>query len=182
MVWTPTIFSLFLLLMNLTTQSNQQSFTSTLSRLGKTLLVLSPLFLAGCQLSIQAPNLSSEDRAKFYLQAIARGQETYYKANGHFASSVDKLSINLNLDTPEYSYAIVSEGEKAERMTMTAAAKIDGLPSYAGLLVVKPSQSGVEAVANLCQTDGPSKTPPVFPQQLDPSQVLECPPGSIPAQ
>lgn len=168
--------------MSLAIQPNSKKPRSHFSRCAKTLLALSPLLLASCQLSIQAPNFNSEDRAKFYLQAIARGQEAYYKANGHFASSVDKLSLDLNLETPEYRYAIVSEGEKAERITMTAAAKAEGLPSYAGLLVVKPSQSGVEAVANLCQTERPSKTPPVFPQQLDPTRALECPPGSVPAQ
>jgi hypothetical protein len=168
--------------MNLISRPNFSLSSGSLSGWRKIFLVLSPAFLAGCQLSLQAPDLSGENQAKFYLNAIAHGQQAYYKANGHFASSADKLSIDLNLDTPEYRYAIVSQGEKAERIEMTAAAKTEGYPSYAGILVVVPNANGVEAVANLCQTETPSQLPPVFPQSLEPTQVLNCPPGSIPAQ
>jgi len=148
-----------------------------LSRWGKTLLCLSPLLLASCQLLVHAPH-RGENQAEWYIEAIAKGQESYYKMNGNFASSLDKLSLNFNLETEDYRYSLVSEGEKAQRVVVTAAAKLDGLPSYAGIMVVNPSDESVEATLNACKTIEPSRIPPVFPPTFLPGQELNCPPGS----
>lgn len=161
---------------------HRKLYGQLLSRWGRSLLFLSPLVLASCQLAIEAPKLDGEERAKLYIQAVARGQEAYYKANGNFASSFEKLAMNFNLETKDYRYSLVSEGEKAQRVVMTAAAKVDGLPSYAGIMLVNPSSESLEATINACQTTEPSRTPPVFPSQLAPGRELDCPPGSEPMQ
>lgn len=165
--------------MNLTARSNRQSPSDVLKKWGKCGFLIAPLMLTGCQLSIQKPDLSGENQAKFYIQALTRGQEAYYKANGSFAPSPDKLGIDLNLETPDYVYDVVSE-EATGRVIMTATARAEDKHSYAGIVTVKPNENGVEAVMNLCQTEQPSPVPPVFPVQSTPGQELDCPPGSVP--
>ncbi|NEO28453.1 MAG: general secretion pathway protein GspH [Kamptonema sp. SIO4C4] len=150
--------------------------------LSKTLLLLTPVVLAGCQLNLQMPTPTGEDQAKFYLQAVARGQEAYYKANGEFASSADSLNLDFKLDTPEYDYTLLSHGDHPYSFEMKAFAKEEGLPSYTGVVYIEATQEEVNAVANLCKTEHPSPTPPKLPLKPQPEQALKCPIGSVPVQ
>jgi hypothetical protein len=146
-------------------------------------LSLGSLLLAsGCQLNIQTPNLDSETQAKFYIQAIAKGQQAYYKANGSFAHSLDTLALNLDLDTPDYRYIVVADGNDQHRTVITATAKTDNLPSYAGIVVINTTNQSLDAVANFCQTAQPSKVAPIFPDAIATDRIVDCPPGSIPVQ
>ncbi|MCW6036568.1 type IV pilin-like G/H family protein [Spirulina subsalsa FACHB-351] len=145
----------------------------------KLLWLGSLVFLASCQLNVQIPPLDSGDRAQFFLKTVAKGQEGYYKANGEFATSLEKLSLNLKLDTPDYRYDLVSYGEPAESLIMTATAKEEGLESYAGVIYIQQNESEVNAVVNLCKTSTPSKTPPQLSPQPQPGQELKCPDGSV---
>lgn len=149
---------------------------------------LSPLLLTGCQLSFSVPSLEElvpfdgDDQASFVMNAMATGQQAYYEANGYFANSVENLSANLNLETTEYRYALTTEGDYAQTVVMTAAAKVEGLPSYAGVVTVGQTEGGVIAMANICQTDEPSTEPPPLSPTPIPGEGLKCPPGSSPVQ
>jgi type II secretory pathway pseudopilin PulG len=145
-------------------------------------LLTASIGLGGCQLNIQAPNFDSETQAKFYIQAIAQGQQAYYKANGNFATSLNTLALNFDLETPDYRYNLVSEGKNNNRTVITATAKTDNLPSYAGIVVMNTTQESLDAVGNFCQTTEPSKVAPVFPDTVSTDRIVDCPPGSIPMQ
>ncbi|MEL7034988.1 MAG: type IV pilin-like G/H family protein [Cyanobacteria bacterium J06592_8] len=156
------------------------SSTSTVWRL----LVLFPLLLTGCQLSISLPELEdispfeSSNQASFVMQTMATGQQSYYQANGRFANSLDTLAVDLNVETGEYRYKLVTVGESAQTVVMTAAAKTEGLPSYAGVVTVGQTEGGVVAFANICRTDEPSTEPPPLSTTPIPGEGLKCPPGS----
>ncbi|MBE9114985.1 type IV pilin-like G/H family protein [Lusitaniella coriacea LEGE 07157] len=168
--------------MNLTAQVLEKLPTRTVFNRVKCLLFLSPLLLASCQFRFNANAWDSESQAQLYIKTLAKGQEAYYRANGKFANSADKLSINVNVDTPEYKYSIVSEGDRAQRVIMTAAAKVEDLPSYAGILRVNATENEVDATVNMCKTESPSTIPPRFPDRVIPGGELNCPPGSVPVQ
>ena len=65
---------------------------------------------------------------------------------------------------------------------MTAAAKQDGLPSYAGVVTVSHTAGGVMALANICKTDQPSTEPPALSSTPTPGEGLKCPAGSSPVR
>lgn len=159
-----------------------------LRQTGFALILLAPLALTGCQLDFSVPkpedlpNFQGENQASFVINTMAAGQEAYYKANGHFSSSVESLAINFNLETEDYAYSIVTEGDYAQTVVMKAAAKLDGLPSYAGVVTVGQSEGGVMAMANICKTDQPSTQAPDLSPTPVPGEGLKCPRGSSPVQ
>lgn len=150
------------------------------------ILIFSPLLLTGCQLSISIPELEemspfeSSNQASFVMQTMTAGQQAYYEVNGQFASSLDSLSVDLNVETGEYRYQLVTVGDSAQTVVMTAAAKTGELPSYAGVVTVGQTEGGVMAFANICKTDEPSTVPPPLSTTPIPGEGLQCPPGSSP--
>lgn len=162
-------------------------FIDSKSAMGK-LLIFSPLLLTGCQLSISIPELEdvspleSSNQASFVMQTMTAGQRAYYQANGHFTSSLDTLAVDLNVETGEYRYKLITVGDAAQTVVMTAAAKAEGLPSYAGVVTVGQTEGGVMAFANICQTDEPSPEPPPLSTTPVPGEGLKCPPGSSPVR
>ena len=155
----------------------------------KYLMVLVPLLLAGCQVDFPSfkedlalPPLDQSDRAPLMMQAIAVGQQAYYNHQGQFASSVESLSANLNLETDSYRYAIETEGESAQTVVFTATAKTTDLHSYSGVMTAGAAEGGVMMMANLCKTDEPSTTPPILSSTPIPGEGLKCPPGSSPVR
>lgn len=160
----------------------KQSIWQTLATGSKVLLCLSPLVLASCKVSLQIPKLDGEQQAKFYIQTVARGQEAYYKTNGELSASLKELAIDFKLDTPDYKFAMLSHGDPTHSVTMTATAKKENLHSYAGIVYGKKEGENYEAVANMCQTEQPSKTAPKLPTEPILNQELDCPTGSIPLQ
>lgn len=153
----------------------------------KYIIFLVPVVLTGCQMDfsslmedIPSLNLGSSDRAPLMMKAIATGQQAYYNNQGYFASSVQGLSGHLNLETDSYQYAFKTEGETAQTVLITAAAKTEDLPSYSGMMTVGKNNGGVIMMANLCKTDTPSKIPPVLSSTNVTNQGLKCPPGSSP--
>ncbi|MGL5081089.1 MAG: type IV pilin-like G/H family protein [Microcoleaceae cyanobacterium] len=152
------------------------------------LVILAPAVLTGCEVSFSVPKpedipgFQGENQASFVMNAMAAGQEAYYEANGHFSSSVESLAINFNLETEDYAYSIVTEGDYAQTVVMKAAAKLDGLPSYAGVVTVGQSEGGVMAMANICKTDKPSTQAPDLSPTPVPGEGLKCPRGSSPVQ
>ncbi|NJK37067.1 MAG: general secretion pathway protein GspH [Oscillatoriales cyanobacterium RM2_1_1] len=167
---------------------NSQAQTLNLSQKLLTLLLLTPFALTGCQLSFSVPKpedipgFQGENQASFVMNAMATGQEAYYKANGHFSNSIESLAINFNLETEDYAYSIVTQGDYAQTVVMKAAAKLDNLPSYAGVVTVGQSDGGVMAMANICKTDQPSTQPPALSPNPVPGIGLKCPRGSSPVQ
>jgi hypothetical protein len=153
-----------------------------LGKWSKILLCLSPLVLAGCQVSLQIPKLDGEQQAKFYIQTVTRGQESYYKTNGELTASLEELAIDFKLNTPEYKFAILSHGDPTHSVIMTATAKKETLHSYAGIVYGKKEGNNYEAVVNMCQTEKPSTTAPKLSIKPISSQELDCPLGSIPIQ
>lgn len=150
-------------------------------------ILLIPILLAGCQFNLsplaeELPPLKESDRAPLMMRAIAAGQQAYYDHRGEFANSVESLSANLNLETESYRYAIETEGESAQTVRFTAAAKTGDLPSYGGVMTAGATEGGVMMVVNLCETDEPSKTPPLLSSIPVPGEGLKCPPGSSPVR
>ncbi|KKD35582.1 MAG: type IV pilin-like G/H family protein [Limnoraphis robusta] len=151
-------------------------------------LIFSPLLLTGCQLTFSIPELEeispfeSSNQASFVMNTMTAGQQAYYNANGHFASSIENLSVDVNLETGEYRYNVTTVGDLAQTVVITAAAKAEGLPSYTGVVTVGQTEGGVMAFANVCQTDEPSTQPPPLSSTPIPGEGLKCPPGSSPAR
>lgn len=160
----------------------QQSILRIWGKWSKILLCLSPLVLASCKINLQIPEMDGEQRAKFYIQTVTRGQEAYYKTNGELTASLEELAIDFKLDTPEYKFTILSHGEPTHSVTMMATAKQDNLHSYAGIVYGTKEGDNYEAVVNMCQTEQPSKVAPKLPTKPIANKELDCPPGSIPVQ
>jgi len=140
------------------------------------LLGAAPLMLAGCMLDVAIPDGSNQ--AEFYIKALSEGQQTYYQLHGQFANSIENLAVNLNLDTEEYSYSLVSSREGTDRVEIVAATKKPELPSYTGVILMKKTSDGASAVVNVCQTENPAAPPPVMPASSNFEDFLKCPPGS----
>lgn len=145
-------------------------------------LLVAPVLLTSCSLNLSLPEVNESDKAEFVMQTMTTGQQAYYQANGQFANSIQGLSLNANLDTGEYRYSVNTEGQYAETVLMTAAAKQDGLPSYAGVVTVSQTEGGVMALANICKTDQPSTEPPALSSTPVPGEGLKCPAGSSPVR
>lgn len=141
-------------------------------------LLAAPVLLTSCSLNLSLPEVNESDKAQFVMQTMTTGQQAYYQANGQFANSIQGLSLNANLDTGEYRYSVNTEGQYAETVLMTAAARQDGLPSYAGVVTVSHTAGGVMAIANICKTDQPSTEPPALSSTPVPGEGLKCPAGS----
>jgi hypothetical protein len=141
-------------------------------------LLVAPVLLTSCSLNLSLPKFDESNKAEFVMQTMTTGQQAYYQANGKFANSIQGLSLNANLDTGEYRYSVNTEGQYAETVLMTAAAKQDGLPSYAGVVTVSHTAGGVMAIANICKTDQPSTEPPALSSIPVPGEGLKCPAGS----
>ncbi|NEO87005.1 MAG: general secretion pathway protein GspH [Spirulina sp. SIO3F2] len=135
------------------------------------------LLLGGCQLTLQLP--TAENQAKFYIDAIAKSQTAYYKANGEFASSIEQLDLNLNIDSPDYKLTATSHGEPTHSVLVEAAAKKDDLHSYAGLVYVKPTEEKVDVLVQACKTEEPSKRPPMLTTRPRLVNAIDCPEGSV---
>lgn len=151
-------------------------------------LLLFPLGLSGCELQFslkpleEIPLLTQTDQTEMVMQGMIIGQQAYYQANGSFATSAESLAIDFKLETPEYRYSLISEGEFAQTVIMQAAAKTAELPSYAGVITVNLTEGGASALANLCKTDYPSTQPPQLSTNPTFEQGLKCPPGSSPVR
>ncbi|WP_027255024.1 type IV pilin-like G/H family protein [Planktothrix agardhii] len=145
-------------------------------------LLVAPVLLTSCSLNLSLPEVNESDKAQFVMQTMTTGQQAYYQANGKFANSIQGLSLNANLDTREYRYSVNTEGQYAETVLMTAAAKQDRLPSYAGVVTVSHTAGGVMALANICKTDQPSTEPPALSSTPTPGEGLKCPAGSSPVR
>ena len=145
-------------------------------------LLVAHVLLSSCSLNLSLHEVNESDKAQFVMQTMTTGQQAYYQANGKFANSIQGLSLNANLDTGEYRYSVNTEGQYAETVLMTAAAKQDGLPSYAGVVTVSHTAGGVMALANICKTDQPSTEPPALSSTPTPGEGLKCPAGSSPVR
>ena len=151
-------------------------------------LLLFPIVLSGCELKFSleslgdAVGLDEGEQTEMLMQGMMAGQQAYYHANGHFAATPERLSIDVKLETQEYRYALITEGELAQTVRITAAAKTSELPSYAGVLTMDVTEGGAMALANLCKTDQPSFEPPLLSSTPIPGEGLKCPLGSSPVR
>jgi hypothetical protein len=147
------------------------------------LLLISSFTLTSCMFRlststgvIDSPQATNE--AKFYIQAMTKGQQAYYLMHGELASSIEKLSIGIDLETESYRYQLIKGGQE-QNVVMTASAKTPELPSYTGVVYLNQDTSGVTAIANICQTDKPSTEPPKISITPNPDESsLDCPSGS----
>ncbi|MGB3402723.1 MAG: type IV pilin-like G/H family protein [Microcoleaceae cyanobacterium] len=155
----------------------------SMKKLGLSLLLFS-FGLTGCELQFslnpleEIPLLNQTDQTEMVMQGMIIGQQAYYQANGSFATSTESLAIDFKLETPEYRYSLITEGEFAQTVVMKAAAKTAELPSYTGVVTVNLSEGGASALANLCKTDFPSTQPPQLSTNPTFEDGLNCPPGS----
>jgi hypothetical protein len=159
----------------------------SLKKLGLGLLLLT-LGLTGCELKFSLnsiedlPLLNQTDQTEMVMQGMMVGQQAYYQANGYFAASPESLAVDVKLETQEYRYSLITEGELAQTVVMKAAAKTAELPSYTGVVTMKITEGGAVALANICKTDYPSTEPPRLSTQVTIEEGLKCPPGSSQVQ
>jgi hypothetical protein len=156
---------------------------SPIKKVGLGLLLLM-LGLTGCELNFSLnliedlPLLNETDQTEMVMQGMMVGQQAYYQANGYFAASPESLAVDIQLETQDYRYSLVTEGELAQTVVMTAAAKTAELPSYTGVVTMNITEGGAVALANLCKTDYPSTEPPRLSTPVQIGEGLKCPPGS----
>ncbi len=120
-----------------------------------------------------------EDEAKKYLYALTQVQRAHYEEVGKFATAIEQVSIGLRTETESYRYQIVPQGNETQSVMITAAAKNSQLPSYTGAVFVTQVNGQTTTVAQICETNQPSTSPPAMPTgPRDGSSAIQCPTGS----
>ena len=87
--------------------------------------------------------------------------------------------MGIDSQTDNYSYQILSQGDRTQSVIMTAAAKIPGLRSYTGAVFLTENEGQTFTITAICETDEPSSTPPAIPTApSEESAEIQCPSGS----
>jgi Type IV pilin-like G and H, putative len=125
------------------------------------------------------PTKSGQKVVLQYIKIINQAQEEYFQKQGKFAADIEELGIVTNLETENYRYQIVPQGDRTQSTMLTGTAKNADFPSYTSALIVTSIKGKNQVVAITCQTDQPSMTPPTMPivSESDRTQ-FECPAGS----
>ncbi|MGB7439663.1 MAG: type IV pilin-like G/H family protein [Coleofasciculaceae cyanobacterium] len=123
-------------------------------------------------------------QAKTYMSALTQVQQAYYLEQGKFAREFEQISVGLRDETELYRYQILPQGDNTESVMMTATAKDAELPSYTSAVFVTTNTEGEKTtIAQICETEEPSTTPPAMPSlPTDSSSTIRCPEGSRPLQ
>lgn len=125
------------------------------------------------------PAKSGQKVALQYIKIINQSQEEYFQKQGKFAADMEELGVVTNLETENYRYQIVPQGDRTQSTMLTGTAKNADFPSYTSALIVTTIKGKQQVVAVTCQTDQSSMTPPTMPvvSKSDRTQ-FECPAGS----
>lgn len=114
-----------------------------------------------------------------YIAVLSKAQQNYFLKNGKFAADVQELRIDTNLETENYRYQIVPQGDRTQSVTITAQPKDSGLPSYIGAVFATQVNGKTTTVAGICETNQPSTSPPALPgAPANGSSEIQCPAGS----
>ncbi len=122
----------------------------------------------------------SAGEGKRNMGAMNRAQQAYYLEKEKFATTIKELGIGIKLETENYRYQILPQGNQRERVMMTARAKRPELRSYTGaVFAVKTRGKDIITLAGICETDKPSSTPPAMPATPRKGMAeFQCPAGS----
>jgi hypothetical protein len=129
--------------------------------------------------SLEEQNKGRQSEGKYNIGAMSRAQQAYYLENDKFSTKLEELGLGINPETENYRYRIVPQGNQRESVMMTAQAKSPGLRSYTGAVFVVKVKDENLTVAEICETDEPSSTPPAMPAAPKTGTTeIQCPPGS----
>lgn len=110
-----------------------------------------------------------------YITILNQAQQAYYLEKGKFASNIEELGIGTNLETEFYRYQIVPISDRADRVTITAQPKSDGLPSYIGAVFAIDNR---KTVAGICESAQPTQSLPAIPNPpVNSTSPIQCPAG-----
>ncbi|KAM3090683.1 type IV pilin-like G/H family protein [Phormidesmis sp. 146-35] len=142
----------------------------------------STTFKPDAQAIKQVAGQSGEPEARRYLDLLTQAQQAYHFETRKFATSIAQLDLDLKLETADYRYQIVSQGDAAKQIRIVGRAKRPDLKSFTGAVF------SVSEVATLpggylsslvCQTIGPSELTPAMPKSPSfPFAEVRCPSGS----
>jgi type II secretory pathway pseudopilin PulG len=128
---------------------------------------------------VNEQNKGSQSEGKQNLGTMNRAQQAYYLENEKFASRLEELGVGINPETENYRYRIVPQGNQTRSVMMTAQAKNAGLKSYTGAVFVVKVKDEDLTLAEICETDEPSSTPPAMPSApKNGTTEIQCPAGS----
>lgn len=120
-----------------------------------------------------------QDEAKNYMYALAMVQQAHYREVGQFATTIEDVSIGLRTETESYRYRIIPQGNEKQSVMITAVAKTAQLPSYTGAVFVTQVNGETTTVAQICETEQPSTSPPAMPvAPTSGAATIQCPIGS----
>jgi hypothetical protein len=141
------------------------------------------LFISLFGFAILAPSFlnnadsARESEAKTYVGAINRGQQAFFLERNEFSSDIGELGLSITSETQNYIYTI-SQIDRTYAV-VTATAKQRGIRSYTGAVFLTqfPNEEFATTIAEVCETNRPSTTPPQMPQLI--GDTIECPSGSL---
>jgi type II secretory pathway pseudopilin PulG len=136
---------------------------------------------ADVEIQTMAMQLSraQQAEARQYTGSMSRAQQAYYLENKKFATTISELRIGIKPETENYRYQIIPQKDSTGSVMMTATAKRPELRSYTGAVFVVKDDNKPLPIAQLCETNQPSTTPPAMPQAPSNAQAkIECPAGS----
>lgn len=120
-----------------------------------------------------------ENEAKNYMVALTQVQQARYQEAGEFAKTIEEVSLGLRTETESYRYQFVPQPEDARSIMITATPKKSELPSYTGVVFVAEVNGETTTVAQICESERPSTSPPTMPKPpAAGSSEVQCPAGS----
>ena len=126
-----------------------------------------------------AKTKTPQDEVKTYLSALTQVQKARYREQGKFASTIEEVSIGLKTETDSYRYKFVPQENDTKSVMITAQAKTAQLPSYTSAVFATQVNGKTTTIAQICETEKPSTTPPVMPSAPTTSSLeIKCPTGS----
>lgn len=126
-----------------------------------------------------AQKKTPQDEVKTYMSALVQVQQAHYREQGKFAATIEEVSVGLKTETDYYSYKIVPQDNDTKSVMITAQAKTEKIPSYTGAVFTTQIDGKTTTVAQICETEKPSTTPPIMPNAPTIGSVeIKCPAGS----
>jgi len=145
------------------------------------------------QLEYHPSTKGGQYEARSYITAINRAEQAFYQERqndkrfllmpselekNNFTSRLEDLELGISSETIYYHYRIL----RADNLQAiaTAAAKKHGFKSYIGAVFLVKNAAGSYATLTIsCETNTPSKTPPVTPEIS--GNDIQCPSDSQPS-
>lgn len=119
------------------------------------------------------------DEVKTYMAALTQVQQARYREQGKFAATIEEVSIGLKTETDFYRYKFIPQKDETKSVMITAEAKNAQIPSYTGAVFATQINGKTITVAQICETEKPSTTPPIMPNvPMSGSSEIKCPIGS----